>query len=222
MSLINEALKRAKQTQESSPAAASPVPHLARFQPVPSHSSHLGNSLLPPVTLGLVAMLGFIVIWQWIHMRSARVVPNPIRVVATEARTNTSRPVAPAPSPQPIVTAATVSSQSAQQVPVPVPPPDATKAIANEPPKAVTTPPASTRAGKVPANPAPAAKDSVAKPLVLKLQAIVTHPTRPSAVINGKSVFVGDHVSEFRVAKISRQNVTLVKAGKSTVLDLQQ
>lgn len=43
----------------------------------------------------------------------------------------------------------------------------------------------------------------------LRLQGIVYNPTRPSAIINGNTVFVGDKVAEWSVTPISNQTVTL-------------
>jgi hypothetical protein len=37
-----------------------------------------------------------------------------------------------------------------------------------------------------------------AEPPPLKLQGVIIHPTRPSAIISGKTVFIGDAVGEAR------------------------
>ena len=47
----------------------------------------------------------------------------------------------------------------------------------------------------------------------LRLQGIVYNPTRPSAIINGNTVFVGDKVAEWSVTAISNQTVTLQNSG---------
>ena len=54
----------------------------------------------------------------------------------------------------------------------------------------------------------------------LKLQGIFFNPRSPSAVVNGKTVYVGDKVSGFRVFAITPQNVTLGTATQTNVLDL--
>jgi hypothetical protein len=56
----------------------------------------------------------------------------------------------------------------------------------------------------------------------LKLQGIIYSPTRPSAVISGKSVFVGDHVGEFKVVAISQSSTILIGAGQTNVLNLAE
>lgn len=52
-------------------------------------------------------------------------------------------------------------------------------------------------------------------PAPLKLQGIMADPGRPSAIINGQTVLVGDQVGDFRVKAISPTTVTLEKADGS-------
>jgi hypothetical protein len=53
-----------------------------------------------------------------------------------------------------------------------------------------------------------------------KLQAVVFDPKRPSAIISGKSVFVGDKFGDSRVLAITRESVTLIGSGQTNVLVL--
>ena len=53
-----------------------------------------------------------------------------------------------------------------------------------------------------------------------KLQGIFYRTANPSAVINSKSVFVGDAISNSRVKAIDRQSVTLECEGETKVLTL--
>ena len=56
---------------------------------------------------------------------------------------------------------------------------------------------------------------------VFRVQGIVYDPVRPWAIINGKTVFVGDHVDNFRVKIITKNTVTLQAAdGSETKLGL--
>ena len=48
-----------------------------------------------------------------------------------------------------------------------------------------------------------------------KLQGIVYTATQPWAIVDGKTVHVGDRLGEFRVKEISQHNVTLEKADGS-------
>jgi hypothetical protein len=56
---------------------------------------------------------------------------------------------------------------------------------------------------------------------VFRVQGIVYDPVHPWAIINGKTVFVGDHVDNFRVKIITKNTVTLQAAdGSETKLGL--
>lgn len=55
---------------------------------------------------------------------------------------------------------------------------------------------------------------------VLKLQGIFYRPSRPSAMINSKTVFVGDKVAQAKVLAIDRESVTLESDGQTKVLTL--
>ncbi|MGD0349700.1 MAG: hypothetical protein ABSB84_05210 [Verrucomicrobiota bacterium] len=48
-----------------------------------------------------------------------------------------------------------------------------------------------------------------------KLQGIVYAPTQPWAIVDGRTVHVGDRLGEFRVKAISQRDVTLEKTGGS-------
>ena len=60
------------------------------------------------------------------------------------------------------------------------------------------------------------------KPAPLRLQGIFFHPKRPSAIISGKTVFIGDKVGDLRVVAIEPDGATLVGAGQTNVLSLSQ
>ena len=219
MSLINEALKRAKEAQQPPSATPAGFPPLRAVEPAHTSSS----SLLPAATLSLVAMLVLIVIWQWLHPRhvAARVAEASIPLPRTAAPMKPpfvpakTPAVAPAKSPPQtvlaqapalVVAANPPGAHPATPAPAPAvtPPPAPAAALA----KPVTNPPAA------PAEPAP-------KTPPLNVQAIVFNPSRPSALINGRTLFLGDHISDFRVAAISHRTVTLVKPGKTNVLILR-
>jgi hypothetical protein len=55
----------------------------------------------------------------------------------------------------------------------------------------------------------------------LRLQGILYNPTRPSAIINGNTVFVGEKVADWSVTAIAAQTVTLQDAnGQTNILSL--
>ena len=55
-----------------------------------------------------------------------------------------------------------------------------------------------------------------------KLQGIFFNPTRPSAVVNDRTVYVGDRVSGWHVKVITPKAVTLASASETNVLSLSQ
>jgi hypothetical protein len=55
----------------------------------------------------------------------------------------------------------------------------------------------------------------------LKLQGLIWHPTRPSVVLNGKSLFVGEKVEQAVVKVITPDSVTVVWRGEQRVLTLR-
>ena len=54
-----------------------------------------------------------------------------------------------------------------------------------------------------------------------RLQGIFYRPSRPSAVVNSQTVYVGDTVGSGKVKAITRENVTLIVDGESKVLTLR-
>jgi hypothetical protein len=60
------------------------------------------------------------------------------------------------------------------------------------------------------------------KPKLPKLQAIVFSPARPSVMISGKTLFIGDKLNGFRVTAIDQESATLVGGGQTNVLSLSE
>jgi len=61
---------------------------------------------------------------------------------------------------------------------------------------------------------------AASKPAPLRLQAVFYDPKRPSAIISGKTVVVGDEVQSYRVTEITVNSATLVAGVKTNVLTL--
>jgi len=55
----------------------------------------------------------------------------------------------------------------------------------------------------------------------VKLQGLIWDPKRPSVVINGKSLFVGEKVDRVKVTAIDEESVTVVWNGQQRVLTLR-
>jgi len=58
-------------------------------------------------------------------------------------------------------------------------------------------------------------------PPPLRLQAVFFSPTKPSAIISGTSVGIGDKVRQFHVTAIGKDSVTLSSPLETKVLKLQ-
>jgi len=217
MSLINEALKRAKAVQQQNPP---PVPDL-QFRPIEAapEKSALTGLLAATAVLAVLASTLFFV-WRSSSQRTAA------EAAAKGADTSrVSRPVAvqqpakPFPSPEPTPAAPLITKSE----------PAAT--LAEAAPPATVTPTAhpdallsTSTADTTPAANKPAiAGDPVAlKPATPKLQGILYRPDRPAAVIGGKTLFLGDRVGDFRVCEISRESVTLAGTTQTNTLTLEQ
>ena len=55
-------------------------------------------------------------------------------------------------------------------------------------------------------------------PPPLKLQSIVFNPRSPSALINGRVLFIGDRIRDLRVTAIRRDEVVLTGVGRTNLL----
>jgi cytoskeletal protein RodZ len=204
MSLINDALKRAKAAQQPS----LPAPKL-EFRPV-SDSVPAGNSASRAL---LVGMLGLFLVVGLLVFRLA----SHTSVRSITANASSPAPVAAGvqpPTPAPLSTVQvtetpTLTTPSSPASPAPV---RAAPLIA----AAVTS------AADQATNTAAAPEAASPKPAAPKIQAIVFDPTRPSAIINGRTVFVGGKVAGGKVLRIDQDSVTLLAAGQTNVLTLEQ
>lgn len=177
MSLINDALKRAKAAHTAGPpgavTASAPL-HAA------GEDHHRSNE---PLLVLLALLILFTVLAGIFALQIKR-----HRLVDAAAPTPHTAPVVTAPA----IPAQTIGSptQSAAVAPT-------------------NTPIAGTLSPEQPPPPAPA-----------RLQAIFYDPVRPSAMIGGESMFVGDSLGNFRVAAITRTTVTLVSPTRTNLLTL--
>jgi hypothetical protein len=193
MSLINDALKRARQAHTDNPT---PAPDLPLRAAEPSHRPATGLPVLPLAVLLIALMLGGGLILLALKSRD-----NPAKVVhATEVEPSLpSGPTAtPAnhPGSQPPTIAVNTPVAAASQTDLP-----ATTLAAS---LALSEPEPST--GPLP-----------------KLQGIFYHPSRPSAVINGRTVYVGSRVGDARgsvVLEIGPDSVTVGSRSQTNLLVL--
>lgn len=180
MSLVNDALKRAKQAQQHQPPSTPPL----EFRPVePTQEGKAGSPLLlVGGVLGLTAavLLGGLLVWVMANSQSARLQAE-AKTVKETALTNSA--------PANLATNGQAGLGNSPE-----------EAMTNTQPVAAVVPP---------------------KP-EFKLQGIFFNPRSPSAVVNGRTVYVGDRVTGFRVATITPEAVTLTSATQTNVLSLSQ
>jgi hypothetical protein len=100
--------------------------------------------------------------------------------------------------------------------------------LISSPPPAPAVQPATTIAAAAPQTnnaasemSAPAAVPAPPKPEPLKLQAVFFNPRNPSAIISGKTVFVGDSIRDFQVAAIGAKSATLIGASETNRLTME-
>jgi cytoskeletal protein RodZ len=198
MSLINDALKRAKQNQETNPPA---TPTL-EFRPVePAQGEGRRTSLLlvglSLVIVAIVGMCGALILYVSQKNGPALLVEASANYQQPPAATNT--PTQPAPKSTPPVTVAAPANTT----------PAVTELI-------------ETSATNEPVVTAMAAVVEALKPAPLKLQGIFFNPKNPSAVVNGKTVYLGERIAGFFVLAMSPTSVTFANSATTNVLSLSE
>jgi hypothetical protein len=177
MSLINDALNRAKQAQETKPQPPGTGLH---FRPVePTQRDSAGSSRMLP-TLLVAALVASVFLLREINRENRR--PGWSQVRTWPAITPPVLPVRAAAVSRPAPAASKTAAASVPAATAEAPPP---------------------------------------KPPPLRLQAVFYNPARPSAIISGDTVYVGDRVRAFCVTQIRSNSATLVGATGTNVLSLE-
>ncbi len=195
MSLINDALRRANERKKVDSGSEQDVP----MRPV---STERDVSFFKPVLILtiLVVVIGVILT---IFLTSRRV---PMQAVSSV--------LSPPSSSAPRV-------ELKQERPVVAPAAQALAPVTTNPLPSVTNLPVQARANSVSASTNLESPTPVPAPVVvLKLQGIFYRGPKSTVLINGKTLAIGDSILEARVAKITQQDVTLERAGKTLVLTL--
>lgn len=191
MSLINDALKRATQTQ---PPGSVP-PAIIKEPMLPAGSAQSAPGLpvyFVPVLLFVISGACFFLWKGWQTTgQNQNQAANAMTVKARES-------APPEVAPDENIAIPANRNFSVEDDPVSVP--------------------AAAPAPTVPAAPV----EEPAKPAApsFRLQGIFYRPSNPSAVVNNKTVFLGDSVGNSRVKAIDRQSVTLERDGATQVLTL--
>lgn len=215
MSLINDALKRAKAAQGNTPP---PQPELHLRPAEPSQAVRHGLGYAIPAALALLALLILLFAWR-LTRPEALGVPQGSALSSDATNTSAEPPQALGDLP---VRARTGGSAA-----------PANTSLTAQSPASQTTNLIKQGSTGAPADPNTNLVSALSSSLTnlnpeppkvvpLKLQGIVVHPTRPSAVINGRTLFVGDRFQSQRVARIGKDSVTLIGNGTTNVLTLEE
>jgi len=206
MSLINDALKRATQAQPSATSAPAREPE-KEMEPAPPHRAVGIPGYFTPVLLFVVCGACWFLVKGWDGSRQtglARLItPEPIVAQAREIQEDLP-PAEGAELPIPAnrqfaLNDAPTPSEVAPQQPIQV----------AETPRVKDTSVLTVSARELP---------SATR---FKLQGIFYRPSSPSAVINAKTVFVGDTVADAKVKAIDQSSVTLDLGSETKVLTLR-
>jgi hypothetical protein len=196
MSLINDALKRARENQQSTRPPATPMPPLEPVATPPATGG--GGAKFTLYLLIFCVVVGNLLLFVYASRRQAARSAD----LEAAARTVDPSPVTPVAVEPPASASSVVESTPAPAAPVdemPVVP-----AVPSQPANAEPAPPAA-----APAPPAP-----------LRLQSVILAGQRSSAMISGKVLFLGERIQGWQVTRIDSETVTLVRNGETNVLAL--
>ncbi|HEY3857802.1 MAG TPA: hypothetical protein VGO67_25740 [Verrucomicrobiae bacterium] len=188
MSLINDALKRASQSDKNRPVQA-PVPLPMPPAAAPSPGSNSSPLLIAII---IVAVLG-LAISAWLYLSPA----NPSPPIAADA----PAPIVNKPIPEPPVSTPTPAPEIQKISPPPVAPGPA-QIVGNAPNAAL--------------NPPVAPPETF--PTNLTVKAIFYNKTNPRALVNGQTVAPGDKIGDVLVKGILSDRIFLDWKGQSKVL----
>lgn len=195
MSLINDALRRAKQTGEKPIQKSSEGTPMEPVQSPQNSPSQLTSARFI-IVLAIVLMAGVFFFWKSTKNKVSTNIDSgePAKTFSTPANSIT-------PVPAPVVTSLVE------------PPKKSTNELANS----VATERTDNISEAITAVAAPASPS----PPQLKLQGIFYRLNNSTALVNGKTVGVGQMISGVRVLKIDRQSITLEWNGQTNVLTME-
>jgi hypothetical protein len=204
MSLINDALKRAKQAQQPQPTPPSFREAPLHVAPAP-HSSHLWPMALG--ALGLAVIMAVVVVWYSIRHQPASI-PSEVNLAPAGV---VKKSLTVESSPQALIVKATMKT----------PPPT------SEPVASSESPPSPKNAVSAPApvaKPAPASEPLPHKADFpsMRLQGILYNPKNPAAIINGRTLRVGEKISGVTVTAITQDKAMVTWNGMTNVLSLPE
>lgn len=197
MSLINDALKRAKKAQQENPPATPPLEFRA-VEPGQSENRRV-TLLVVGLSLVFVAVLGLAGVLVWFVSQSK---PATLPVAARVA----DAPIAPLPKREPAAVTAVATTDMVEP------------ALAKPTSEIIDNPDEPNTNGV----PVIATIIEAIKPPPLKLQGIFFNPNAPSVVVNGRTIYLGDRVGSFRLLAVSPVSATFASATETNVLSLSE
>ena len=212
MSLINDALKRAKEAQLNAPRPTISGLPLRPVEPAPGLRRRIGLMLSAATLLAitLAALFGWRLFLKGNPAHSqSQISPSPASDPAGRPAEQLVAKAAPAPA------VAVAQPQPASAPPADAEPPAAASVSSATASVPDSLPPGTTVPSAPEAPPAP-------KPAPPRLQGILFDPAHPAAMISGRTLFIGDKLGEWRVIAISQGSATLVKAGQTNLLTLPE
>ena len=246
MSLINDALKRAKQAQQQNPSGGTPVVPLQPVDDARPPSLFL-RSMVAILAVVTLACSGWF-FWKWWTSQdeSPSAVAAVIKAKTSSAAQSKAGPLSSSRKSAIQVSTNIVVRTTADATPsnAAAPPADALAALSNvvaTPTNAAATltntgltPTTGTEVRSVPTNasistsqtnaatPAPVAVPAPPpSPFAdLKLRSIIYRADKPAAVINGDMLYIGDEIRGARVVRIQRHTVTVERNGETNELRL--
>ena len=213
MSLINDALKRAKQAQQQNPFGGQPTVPLYSVD-YARRPNYFLRALVALLAVATLACSGWF-FWKWWSSRGER---RSVVVAVNEAKAESAAQLKARARPQssPLKSAIRVSTNIVVRTNVAVTPKLEADARSAPTTASVSTS-QTTAAAPAPAS-APAAPPS---PFAdLKLRSIIYREDKPAAVINGDMLYVGDEILGARVVRIERSSVTVERKGDTNELRL--
>jgi len=211
MSLINDALKRAKQAQQQNPFGGQPTVPL---QPVDyaRRPNYFLRSLVALLTVVTLACSGWF-FWKWWSSRGER---RSVVVSVNDSKAESAAQSNARPQSSPGKSAIQVSTNIVVRTNVAVTSrleADARSAPTSESISTSQSGAAAPTLAAVPAAPVSPFAD-------LKLRSIIYREDKPAAVINGDMLYVGDEIRGARVVRIERNSVTIERKGETNELRL--
>jgi len=208
MSLIADALKRAKAAQQTAPRPDSAAIPYQPPDPKAAPAAGAGRWIVLPAGLLVLTVAALAVVWLGLRKGSSI---TPVAATATTTRLAAVPSQPPPAIPQLPSTAAPTAAPAVISQTVTAPAPGQS---AQTPAETLPTPaskPADPVIEPAPQNPPP-----------LRLQAIFFSPSHPWAMIGGKTLYVGDQLGDFKVVAIAAESATLVSGGQTNILTVSR